>query len=267
MIEAARLCSILLLAVVSLTLLDATSLAAQDVLTNDAVIAMKKAGLSDSVIIAKIRASQTKFDVNTQALISLKGAGLSDQIIEAMVTHPGPAGSVRSVPAAPPAASPAAPPAAGAAGPSDGRKSIFHISGGRNVELLSASSSRESNRSYRSSKSELVLNGKKAQYRTPERQPVFLTAWAPNEVSLVRLTPGTDHDDRNLQIASGSSAPFSRTRTSGIRSEDQVDVEVQRDAGGLYRLTPRQPLPPGEYAFVLTYGGGAVGQVYDFGVD
>ena len=259
MIEAARLCSILVLAVVSLTLLDATSAAAQDVLTNDAVVAMKKAGLSDSVIIAKIRASQTKFDVNTQALISLKGAGLSDQIIEAMVSHPGPAGSVRSVPAAPPAA--------GAAGLPDGRKSIFHVSGDRHVELLSASSSRESNRSYRSSKSELVLKGKKAQYRTPERQPVFLTAWAPNEVSLVRLTPGTDHDDRNLQIASGSSAPFSRTRTSGIRSEDQVDVEAQSDARGLYRLTPRQPLPPGEYAFVLTYGRGAVGQVYDFGVD
>ena len=259
MIEAARLCSILVLAVVSLTLLDATSPAAQDVLTNDAVVAMKKAGLSDSVIIAKIRASRTKFDVNTQALISLKGAGLSDQIIEAMVTHPGPAGSVGSVPAAPPAA--------GAAGLPDGRKSIVHVSGDRHVELLSASSSRESNRSYRSSKSELVLKGKKAQYRTPERQPVFLTAWAPNEVSLVRLTPGSDHDDRNLQIASGSSNRFSRTRTSGIRSEDQVDVEAQRDARGLYRLTPRQPLPPGEYAFVLTYGGGAVGQVYDFGVD
>ena len=259
MIEAARHYSILVLAVVSLTLLDATSPAAQDVLTNDAVVAMKKAGLSDSVIIAKIRASQTKFDVNTQALISLKGAGLSDQIIETMVTHPGPAGSVRSVPAAPPAA--------GAAGLPDGRKSIVHVSGDRHVELLSASSSRESNRSYRSSKSELVLNGKKAQYRTPERQPMFLTAWAPNEVSLVRLTPGSDHDDRNLQIASGSSNRFSRTRTSGIRSEDQVDVEAQRDARGLYRLTPRQPLPPGEYAFVLTYGGGAVGQVYDFGVD
>jgi len=62
MIEAARLCSILLLAVVSLTLLDATSPAAQDVLTNDAVVAMKKAGLSDSLILAKIRTSQTKFE-------------------------------------------------------------------------------------------------------------------------------------------------------------------------------------------------------------
>src|SRR2546428_7591138 len=144
MIEAARLCSILVLAVVSLTLLDATSPAAQDVLTNDAVVAMKKAGLSDSVIIAKIRASQTKFDVNTQALISLKGAGLSDQVIEAMVTHPGPAGSVRSVPAA----TPAAPPAAGTRGPHDRGKSLFHAKCDPHVELPFAASHPASNRFY-----------------------------------------------------------------------------------------------------------------------
>ena len=65
---------------------------AQEVLTNEAVIAMKKAGLSDAVILAKIRSSQTKFSVTTEGLVALKQAGLSDQIIEAMVTHPGPAG-------------------------------------------------------------------------------------------------------------------------------------------------------------------------------
>src|SRR2546422_1701934 len=258
MIEAARHYSILVLAVVSLTLLDATSPAAQDVLTNDAVVAMKKAGLSDSVIIAKIRASQTKFDVSTQAMIGLKSAGLSDPIIEAMVSPPGPAGSAGAVPAAP-----AVP---GAAGLQE-RKSIFHVSGNRYVELMAGSSSRESNRAFYSSKTELVLKGKKAQYRTSERQPVFLSAWAPDEAPLVRLKPGDDHNDRNLEIASGLSTRFSRTKTFGIRSEDQVDVDAERDSRGLYRLTPRQPLPSGEYAFVITHGRGAVSQVYDFGVD
>lgn len=258
-IDAARLRFALALVVVSLMVLDANLLAAQEVLTNDAVVAMKKAGLSDPIILAKIRASQTKFDVTTQALIGLKSAGLSDQIIEAMVSHPGPVGSVRAVPAAPTAA--------GGAGLSEGRKSIFHVSGDRYVELVSAASSRESNRAFYSSKSELVLKGKKAQYRTPERQPVFLSAWAPSEAPLVRLKPGGDHDDRNLEIASGVSVRFSRTKTYGIRSEDQVDVDAERDPRGLYRVTPRQPLPPGEYAFVLTHGRGSVSQVYDFGVD
>lgn len=75
----------LVLAVAALTLFTATSLTAQEVLTNDSLVALKKAGLSDSIIISKIKASQTKFDVSTKGLIGLKSAGLSDQVIEAVV--------------------------------------------------------------------------------------------------------------------------------------------------------------------------------------
>jgi hypothetical protein len=56
----------------------------------------------------------------------------------------------------------------------------------------------------------------------------------------------------------------------GVRSEDKVDLEAaEKDARGLYKLTPKEPLKPGEYGFVLTYGmaAGASGRVYDFGVD
>jgi hypothetical protein len=44
---------------------------------------------------------------------------------------------------------------------------------------------------------------------------------------------------------------------------------AERDARGLYKLTPKEPLKPGEYGFVLTYGmaAGASGRIYDFGVD
>src|SRR5438093_4364677 len=110
--ESAKLRLMLALAVVSLTLLNATSLPAQEVLTNESVTALKKAGLSDSLILAKIRSSPTKFDVSTKALIGLKSAGLSDQIIEAMVSHPGTAASAPAPATAAPAA--AAPPATAA---------------------------------------------------------------------------------------------------------------------------------------------------------
>jgi hypothetical protein len=48
-----------------------------------------------------------------------------------------------------------------------------------------------------------------------------------------------------------------------------VDVESEKDARGLYKMTPKEPLKPGEYGFVLTYGmgGGTSGRVFDFGVD
>src|SRR5256712_13450480 len=77
---------------------------AQEVLTNDSVVKMVKAGLPDAVIIQKIRASERKFDTSADALIKLKGAGVPDKVIEAMVGGPA---------AAPPAA--AAPAPAGAA--------------------------------------------------------------------------------------------------------------------------------------------------------
>ena len=126
----------LVLVVTALTLFTATSLTAQEVLTNDSLVALKKAGLSDSIIISKIKSSQTKFDVSTQGLIGLKNAGLSDQVIEAVV-------NARSGTAAPPAAAAPAAPAA-AAGTATTKETIYHLAGGKYVELNPAASSMES---------------------------------------------------------------------------------------------------------------------------
>ena len=250
----------LVLALAALTLFAATSLTAQEVLTNDSLIALKKAGLSDSVIISKIRSSQTKFDTSTNGLVNLKKAGFSDPVIEAVVN----AGS----PAPPAAAAPAAP--APAAAPAAAREGIMQLIGGKSVELAPANASVEFNTGFFDSKSELVLKGRKAQYRVADKKPVFYSTWSPNDAPLVRLKPGSDHDDRNLKISSGSFAPFGGSVTHGIRSEDKIDMEpAERDARGLYKLSPKEPLKPGEYGFVLTFGmaGGASGRVYDFGVD
>lgn len=249
------------LAVAALALLTATSLTAQEVLTNESLIALKKAGLSDSIIISKIKSSQTKFDVSTKGLIGLKNAGMSDQVIEAVVN----AGSAATTPAA---AAPAAP--AAAAAPAPARESIVHLIGGKSVELVPANAALEFSTGFFDSKSELVLRGRKAQYRIADKKPVFYSTWSANDAPLVRLKPGSDHDDRNLKISSGSYAPFGGSVKYGVRSEDRVDLEAsERDARGLYKLTPKEPLKPGEYGFVLTYGmaAGATGRVYDFGVD
>src|SRR5262250_77375 len=253
----------LTLVLAALTLFIATSLTAQEVLTNQSIISMKKAGLSDSIIISKIKSSQTKFDASTQGLIGLKNAGLSDQVIEAVVN----AGAAPA-PAAPAAAAPAAP--AAAAAPAASRESIVHLVAGKAVELVPANASMEFSTGFFDSKSELVLQGRKATYRIADKKPVFYSTWSANDAPLVRLKPGSDHDDRNLKISSGSFAPFGGSVKYGVRSEDKVDMEAsERDARGLFKLTPKEPLKPGEYGFVLTYGmaAGASGRVYDFGVD
>lgn len=54
-------------------------------LTNSGVIQMLKAGLSDDLIIDKIKASETEFSLSTDDLVVLKAAGLPDKILSAML--------------------------------------------------------------------------------------------------------------------------------------------------------------------------------------
>jgi S1-C subfamily serine protease len=53
--------------------------------TNKDVIEMVKAGLGPTIIIAKIKASQTKFDTSPSALQELKTAGATDEVILAVI--------------------------------------------------------------------------------------------------------------------------------------------------------------------------------------
>ena len=245
-------------------LLLAASVAAQEMLSNESVIAMKKAGLSDAVILAKIRSSQSRFDVSTQSLVSLKQAGLSDQVIEAMVGATGPGGSALTAPPGP-AGAVRAP---GAMGLPSGRDSVFHYRGDQYIELSAAAASIETNTQFFSTKSEIVLKGRKATYRVADREPVFFSMWAPNEAPLVRLKPGDDNDDRNLKISSGAFMPFGGTHKQGVRNEDKIDVDAEKDPRGFYRIKPKKALAPGEYGFIITQGfATGTGKVYDFGID
>jgi hypothetical protein len=113
------------------SLLMTRSVGAQEVLTNESVVEMVKAGLSERVIIAKIRNSPTKFDTQTD-LIALQKNGVPEKVIEAIMSPSAPAAA-----AAPPASSAPAgseamapPPAAGPA-----RPTVYPIVGGKEVEL------------------------------------------------------------------------------------------------------------------------------------
>ena len=241
---------------------------AQEVLTNQSIVEMVKAGLSERVIIAKIRTSPTNFDTHTDSLIALKKNGVSEKVIEAIMSPSSASTASAAAPPPPAAAAPAgsvamAPPPA--AGPS--RPTVYQIVGGKEVELIAAGTEIQKNSMRYARSTELVIAGNKAKYRTAERQPVFVITSAPNEMALVRLDPGKN--DRNLKIGSGSRVPYGGSTSSrGPRSEDMVDVDAERDSRGFYRIKPRAPLAPGEYGFVSTRDSGAVrGSIYDFGVD
>ena len=73
----------------------------QATLTNDSIIKMVKAGLSEDIVLGSIRSQPGKYSTGADDLIALKSAGVGDKIIAAMLNGGG-------------GAAPAAAPAAGA---------------------------------------------------------------------------------------------------------------------------------------------------------
>jgi hypothetical protein len=56
-----------------------------EMLTNTSIVAMVQAGLSDAIIIKKIKTSRTSFDTSTDKLIALKKSGVSEKVIAAIL--------------------------------------------------------------------------------------------------------------------------------------------------------------------------------------
>src|ERR1017187_6141505 len=54
-------------------------------MTNDDVVALKNAGLSNELIITKIKATPVNYSLNTEDLVSLKKANVPDALIQAMI--------------------------------------------------------------------------------------------------------------------------------------------------------------------------------------
>ena len=77
-----RLFTFLLLA---LTILPTSAMADVGDVTNDTVIALLRAGLSDEAMIAVVDRPRTEFDVEPEALIRLRKEGLSNAVIEAII--------------------------------------------------------------------------------------------------------------------------------------------------------------------------------------
>ncbi len=72
-------------------------------LTNDDVIQMVKASLSEDLILAQLRASRTAFDLSVAEVIRLSTAGVSDTLIAAMRKPATAAEPIRATPSAAPA--------------------------------------------------------------------------------------------------------------------------------------------------------------------
>jgi hypothetical protein len=269
-------------------------LVAQQALNNDGVIKLVKAGLSDDLIIATINAQPGTYDVSTDGLVALKASGASDKVVAAMLTK-------GSAPAAPPAA---APPAATApATPTDpddpmskhdfgvylmtttheGRPKMVFIERAGEAGVKSADVAAFAF-TYGIAKAKLKaeIPGQRATTRAMDSRPVFYMYFpdmnglgsfggsdmitSPNQFSLLGLEIKKDH--RETQIAKMGFA----SQETGSDEKRQIQFSSERIKSGVYKLSMKQSLKPGEYAFIMaTKGAGnATGSsvvIYDFGVD
>lgn len=269
-------------------------------LTNDDVIRMVRARLGDGVIVTRIRSSTNRFDTGVDALIALRQAGVSDAVMQAMTE------AAAASAAAPPLASSGAsvPPARAPADPNDPAAShdpgiyvlIGDSSGPRRMMMLEPTGYGQSRASRGmlssmtlgavTAQRKLAVNGERAAIRVRQPRPqfyfyfeqrsstasvpgqwaaYFASASSPNQFTLARFQ--TSRNRRELVV--GESGAFYRER-SGTREQDVALFDFERLGAGIYRVTPRTDLAPGEYCFFFTTGsqyGTGGGQLFDFGID
>jgi hypothetical protein len=209
-------------------------------LTNDDVIKMFGAGLSESTIVQVIQKVPSNFDTSPDALIKLKQQGLTAKIIETMV-----AASTRPHRVTPTETGATSRGVFAQIGPEWRR--IEEVS---SIEVRSVGNiSSAVTMGIKETRVVCVFRGEKAELQLDNQRPVFrvegLGASA-RDVYIVsmRLNP----DRRDLEMGRSG---LVKKLSYGFRKRDVRDVDVKRLGDDLLEVTPKQDLEPGEYIMVL----------------
>ncbi len=252
-------------------------------LTNQDIVAMVSAGISEDVILTKIRATSasgsgaTSFDTSVDGLKALKAANVPDVIIKAMIDPTPVSPTVVSV-AGPTTLSPNLPPPEVGVYWKDGAN--FMLIQGQAVSQSKVGGKTANVFTYgiKQMHWDAFVNGATSNNRVRELRPGFYF-YVPDGASaadyvLLRLTKKGDR--REFQIGSfggwlgGASGP-ERDREIPFKA-DHVGIRI-------YRVVLSSDLKPGEYAFFMGTGqqsatagsmagkgagGAATGRVYDF---
>ncbi len=262
--------------------------AQDETLTNDEVISLVKAGLSNAVVINKIRTSKSNFDLSTDSLIKLKQSGVGDDVVAAMLE----AKSGRTV-----ASSTAT--VGGATGdPNDptaphnyGIYLFEEKDGVKKMTQLTPNVSAQnrtgglftSSMTYGLGKVKIKANlpGTTAKLQLNQAQPVFYfyldtksgglntasgVPSTPNEFTLIKFNVRSD----NREVTIGKSNAFGAK--GGLSDEYVVQFNTEDMGNGIFKISPTATLKNGEYGFYLINSGNsnassAVGaKFFDFGV-
>jgi hypothetical protein len=258
---------------------------ATEVLTNEKVITMVKAGLPPTIIVSKIHASQSNFNTNTDELIRLQQSKVPTEIINAMVeasTHTASssatkgAGDVLKV-------DPNDPAAAHEAGiylyeEKDGKRTMTQLeptvskqskTGGMFSSALTYGIAKI--------KFKAVLAGAGAALQISNSRPIFYFyfeeknsglsrtnyfATSPNEFSLVKM----EVKKTGREVIVSQANVFGAS--SGTLDKYAIDFGYEKIAPGVFKVFPKAELQEGEYGFYFgsSEAGATTAKIFDFGI-
>lgn len=255
--------------------------------TNQDVIEMTKMGISEDVIIAKIRAASAgdqealRLDTSVDGLKALKEANVPDSVIKVMIS-PAPAPTPVASSASPTSATsnPDLPPPEVGVYWKDASK--FILVQGQAVTNTKAGGKAGSffTNGLRNQHWDATVEGPTSRNVVRDRRPTFYfyvpDGMDASDYLLIHLNKKSDH--REFQIGSFGGITGGK---SGVKREKEVSMQSEHVGIRTYKITLDGDLKPGEYAFFNgtgqantmagarggnRSGGAASGRVWDFTV-
>ena len=252
--------------------------------TNQDVIEMAKLGLSDDVIIAKIRqayntgADTVSFDTSVDGLKSLKAANVPDSVIKVMI-NPAPPPATVVAGTSPMSVDPnLPPPEVGVYWRDQGNFVRMQGQALTNTKTGGKAGSFFTN-GLRNQHWDATIEGQTSRNVVRDRRPIFYLYVPDGDDSsdyvLIKLNKKSDH--REFQIGSFGGITGGK---SGVQKDKEIPFHAEHAGIRMYKITlSDEGLKPGEYAFFMgtgqsntmagahggnRSGGSASGRVWDF---
>ena len=261
--------------------------AAAETLTNATVIQLVQAGIGNDAVIAKIKATDGKYDLGTDDLIELKTAGVPGDVIAAMIAGPAKAATATAMSLT--AIDPMVPHPSG----------LYLIDTPANrVNRIDPTVSNQAKTGgifgyaltggIASMSIKVAISGETARVMSPSGSPSFYfffdasnpqtanitSSWAagsaqtvssPSEFTLIKLM-----EKKGRREARVGSMNIGGAKT-GVMDHDRIPFDYQMVREGVYKVTVKQPLEAGQYGFIYALSGGGTGgamtaRIFDFAV-
>jgi len=259
------------------------------------VLEMKQAGLSEEIILARVRQEGTPIKLTTSEMVQLKKAGLSDAVIAALMNPAAaPASPAVVIPGMVPKATENTDNVGDSNNPDNPHASGIYLyttnRDGKPQMILLERAAYQGTKTgvlgyaltsgIKKAKTRAVIPGPRASIRTSDPRPVFYFYFEekagglgrsgfgasmsnPNQFAMLRLE--TKKSNRETVIGSFGIGGGS----TGTDEKKMIPFKSERLKEGTYKVVPTAAIEPGEYCFLASvFGAGAAGAVdiFDFAV-